>query len=405
MGGITEKSYRKTIIACFAAYVVQAIVNNFVPMLFITFQKEFGLSLAQVTALVTFNFGIQLVLDMVSASFVDRIGYRASMILADAMCILGLALLTVLPQHTGSPFAGILISVMVYAVGGGLLEVLVSPIVEACPTEHKEAAMSLLHSFYCWGQAAVILFSTVFFAAAGIGHWRIMALLWTLIPALDLIAFTRVPIAPLLADGEKGRSLKELFSSGIFLILMMMMVCAGASEQAVSQWASAFAESGLGVSKTIGDLTGPLFFAVMMGISRTVFGLKGKQMNLRKFMTFSSVLCIFSYLMIGLSAVPAMGLVGCGLTGFAVGIFWPGTFSIASAAIQNGGTLMFAMFALAGDIGCSLGPTLAGAFASAAGGRLGTGILCCIFFPVLMGTGLMLEKHAASGHNEDLSCR
>lgn len=385
-------SYQKTIYASFAAYVVQAVVNNFAPLLFVHFQSEFSLPLSQITALVTFNFGIQLLLDVTSPLFVDRIGYRKAMILADGMCAAGLILLSFLPGVLPDPFLGLVLSVMVYAVGGGLLEVLVSPIVEACPTDNKEAAMSLLHSFYCWGQVGVVLLSTLFFAIAGIDHWRILCLAWAALPLADLLAFTRVPIAPLIKEGERGKSLRELASSGLFWVLFLMMVCAGASEQAVSQWASAFAETGLGITKTLGDLLGPMFFAVMMGLSRTIYGKKGDRLDLWKFMMGSAVLCTIAYLLIGFSPVPALGLLGCGIAGFSVGIFWPGTFSEASAGIRNGGTLMFALYALGGDIGCASGPTIAGAAAAAAGDSLSTGILSCIGFPLLMMVCLVIEK-------------
>lgn len=384
-----KKNYQSTIYACFAAYIVQAVVNNFVPLLFVTFQSEFDLPLSQITALITFNFGIQLFLDFSSAWFVDRIGYRESMILANAFSAAGLICLTILPQTLPDPFAGLLISVTIYAVGGGLLEVLVSPIVEACPTENKEAEMSLLHSFYCWGQAGVVLLSTVFFTLAGTGNWRVMALIWTILPIMDLIAFTRVPIAPLIEEGEKGKSFKELVTSGFFWVMILMMVCAGASEQAVSQWASAFAETGLGISKTMGDLAGPMLFAILMGTSRLVFA-KDKRLDLRRFMILSAVLCVAAYLLIGFTDNPVLGLIGCVLVGFSVGIFWPGTFSIASAGIKNGGTLMFALLALGGDFGCGSGPTVAGLIASAAGDNLRAGILGSIFFPILMLTCLIL---------------
>lgn len=396
-----SQDYRKTIYACFAAYAVQAIVNNFVPLLFVTFGETYGLPLAKITALVTFNFGIQLLLDATSAGFVDKIGYRASMLTANGCAAAGLVLLTILPDLLPDPFAGILIAVMIYAVGGGLMEVLVSPIVEACPTDNKEAAMSLLHSFYCWGQVSVVLLSTVFFHFAGIGNWRVLAVLWALVPIADFAAFTRVPIAPLIEEGETGKSFRDLAGSGLFWVLMLMMVCAGASEQAVSQWASAFAETGLGISKTMGDLLGPMCFAILMGTSRTIFGKWGAKMDLRRFMGCSAILCVGAYLLIVFSPIPALSLLGCALTGFAVGIFWPGTFSIASSGIRNGGTLMFALFALAGDVGCSAGPTIAGAVASAAGDSLRMGILSCIVFPLLMLAGLLLERKLTENRRKE----
>lgn len=387
-----KNQYQKTIYACFAAYIVQAVVNNFVPLLFLTFQDSYGIPLSQITMLVTLNFGLQLLVDLVSVSFVDRIGYRASMVLAHALAAAGLALLAILPELMPSPFPGILLSVCVYAVGGGLLEVLVSPVVEACPSDHKEQTMSLLHSFYCWGHVGVVLVSTVFFALFGVGHWRVLALAWALIPLGNMIAFTRVPIAPLIEDGQRGMTIGELARRKAFWVFLLMMVCAGASEQGVSQWASTFAEKGLGVSKTVGDLAGPMAFAVLMGTSRAIYGKYGGRLNLDQFMAGSALLCVASYLCIALVPSPVVGLLGCAVCGLSVGIMWPGTFSKASAGLPRGGTAMFALMALAGDLGCSGGPTLVGMVSSALGDDLKKGILAGIVFPALLLAGLALSR-------------
>lgn len=383
-----KNQYQKTIYACFAAYIVQAVVNNFVPLLFLTFQDSYGIPLSQITMLVTLNFGLQLLVDLASVGFVDRIGYRASMVLAHALASAGLVLLAILPELLPSPFVGILLSVCVYAVGGGLLEVLVSPVVEACPSDHKEQAMSLLHSFYCWGHVGVVLVSTVFFALLGVGHWRVLALAWAMIPLGNMIAFTRVPIAPLMEDGQRGMTIGELARRKVFWVFLLMMVCAGASEQGVSQWASTFAEKGLGVSKTVGDLAGPMAFAVLMGTSRAVYGKYGGRLNLDHFMAGSALLCVASYLCVALVPSPAVGLLGCAVCGLSVGIMWPGTFSKASAGLPRGGTAMFALMALAGDLGCSGGPTLVGMVSSALGDNLKRGILAGIVFPILLLAGL-----------------
>lgn len=383
-------SYKHTIYACFTGYIVQAIVNNFVPLLFLTFHTTYQIPLSKITLLVTFNFALQLIVDLLSAAFVDRIGYRASAILAHIFAAAGFILLTILPELTSDPFAGILIAVLIYAVGGGLLEVLISPIMEACPTDNKEKAMSLLHSFYCWGQVGVVLLSTLFFRLAGIEHWKLMALFWALVPICNLLLFTKVPIAGLIAENEKGLTLKELLQNKIFWIMLLLMLCAGASEMAVSQWASTFAELGLGVSKTMGDLAGPMLFAVLMGSSRAFYGKYGERIHLEHFMVYSGILCVIGYLLTALSPIPLLSLIGCGVCGLAVGIMWPGTFSLATAKIKNGGTLMFAFFALAGDVGCSLGPTIVGNVAGAAGDSLSTGILCGIVFPILLLAGLGL---------------
>ena len=384
-------SYDCTMRACFTGYIVQAIVNNFVPLLFLTFQRTYHIPLQQITLLVTFNFGIQLLTDLLSVAFVDRMGYRASMVLAHILSALGLICLTVLPEWMGHPFAGILISVIVYAVGGGLLEVLVSPVVEACPSTHKEKAMSMLHSFYCWGQVGVVLFSSIFFKLAGIENWKLLAVLWAVIPILNALVFTRVPISPVLPEGEEGMTIGTLFQNRTFWLLFVMMICAGASEQSVSQWASLFAEKGLGISKTAGDLAGPMAFAVLMGASRAFYGNYGEKINLDRFMAVSSVLCILSYLCLVFMPVPVLSLAGCALCGLSVGIMWPGTFSRASKALPAGGTALFALLALGGDIGCSGGPTLVGMVSGMCKGNLKIGILAALIFPVLLLTGAKFE--------------
>lgn len=385
-----KNQYNKTITACFVGYIVQAVVNNFTPLLFLFFQKSYHVPLSQITLLVTFNFGIQLLVDLLSVGFIDKIGYRASMVIAHVLSAAGLVLLTVLPDVLPTPFVGILIAVMIYAIGGGLLEVLVSPVVEACPSDNKEKAMSMLHSFYCWGHAGVVFISTLFFYVAGIENWKILAIIWALIPVGNAIVFTRVPIATLIEDGESGLGLKELFRMKIFWILLVMMICAGASEQAVSQWASTFAEKGLGISKTAGDLAGPMAFAILMGTSRLFYGKYGDRIHLERFMVYSSLLCILSYLGISLFPVPLLSLIACAVCGLSVGIMWPGTFSKASAALPKGGTAMFALLALGGDIGCSGGPTLVGMVSGALGDNLKIGVLAGIIFPALLLMGIIL---------------
>lgn len=391
-----KNKYQLTMYACFIGYIVQAIVNNFLPLLFVTFQKTYSIPLTQITLLITLNFGIQLVIDMLSAGFVDKIGYRASAIIAHVCSAAGIVLLTVLPGAFPDPFAGILIAVFIYAIGGGLIEVLISPILEACPTDNKEKAMSLLHSFYCWGHVGVVLISTLFFTLFGIENWKILAVCWAVVPAVNIILFAKAPIYSLHEEGETGLTLKQLFTRKIFWVMMLMMLCAGASEQAVSQWASTFAEQGLGVSKTIGDLAGPMSFAALMGLSRLLYGKFGDKLDLDKFMRMSCLLCIAAYLCISLIPLPAVGLVGCAVCGFSVGIMWPGSFSKASAAVKGGGTALFAMLALAGDVGCSGGPTLAGFISGCFNGELRAGILAAIVFPVLLLIGIQLAKKLAN---------
>lgn len=388
-----KNNYNHTLNACYIGYITQAIVNNFAPLLFLTFQRSYGISLGRITFLVTLNFGIQLLVDLISTRFADRIGYRTCMVFAHVSAGLGLIAMAALPEIMENRYAGLLISVILYAIGGGLLEVLVSPIVEACPTKRKEAAMSLLHSFYCWGYMGVVLLSTLFFSVLGIGNWRLISLVWAAVPLANAVYFTKVPIRALTQNGE-GLGIRRLAGMKSFWLLMLLMVCAGASEQAVSQWASAFAESGLKVDKIVGDLAGPCTFAALMGTARILTARFSEKVDLNRIMAGSGILCVISYLMISCSANPVTGLIGCALCGFSVGAMWPGTFSIAMRKIPTGGTAMFALFALAGDLGCSGGPALVG-FVSGFGSadhNLRQGILAAVIFPVLLLWGLWAAR-------------
>lgn len=388
-----KTGYKKTMYACFAGYMVQAIVNNFLPLLFVTFAGAYSIPLSKITFLITINFMIQLCIDLVSTVLIDKIGYRASAILSHVFAALGLVMLTVLPDVLPDPYIGMIASVAVYAVGGGLLEVIISPIIEACPTENKERAMSLLHSFYCWGHVGVVLISTAFFALFGTENWKIMALLWAIVPAVNLVVFATAPMYSLDGGDQPSERIGRLFRNRLFWIFMLMMVCAGASEQAVGQWASAFAERGLGVSKALGDLAGPMAFAFLMGLSRLIAGKNSERIDTTSYMKYSAMLCIISYICIVFVPSPAVGLLGCAVCGFSVGMLWPGTYSMAAAGL-HGGTPMFALLALAGDVGCAFGPTLAGLASSAAGDDLRCGILAAIVFPALMLVGILLAgKH------------
>lgn len=383
------QKYRLTIFSCFLSYIVQAMIINFAPLLFLTFQDEFDIKLEQITLLVTLNFVTQLLTDLVSSKFIHKIGYRKGMLLAHALAFTGMVLLTFLPNILGG-FVGLLIPVIIYAMGGGLLEVLVSPIVEACPTKNKAGIMSLMHSFYCWGVVATVLLSTGFFVWFGISNWRFMALVWALLPLVCFILFLKVPIYQINPESEDKPNYKELFTQKIFLVMLVLMLCAGASELAVAQWASTFAETALGLDKTMGDLLGVCGFSLTMAIARMGYAKFSERLPLKKAMLFCVVLCIISYLMIGLSSSAVVGLIGCILCGFSVGLFWPGTFSLATVSVKGCSTTMFALLALAGDMGCSSGPTVVGLVAGLAQNGFKGGILASIVFPILLLVGLLL---------------
>lgn len=386
-----KKNYGHTIYASYIGYITQAIVNNFVPLLFLTFAADYHLTLDKITFFTTMNFLVQLAVDLLSAKVIDKIGYRISILFAHVCACAGLLGLAFLPSLFQNAYTGLMTAVVLYAIGGGIIEVLISPIVEACPTEKKDAAMSLLHSFYCWGHLSVVLLSTLFFRLFGIANWRILACLWALVPLFNIAYFSLVPLYPIAAEHEK-LSLGTLLRQKAFWLIVVLMVCAGASEQAMSQWASAFAESALSVSKTVGDLAGPCAFALFMGTARALYGKYSDYIPLKKMMMGSAVLCIICYAVAIFAGSPILGLVGCALCGFSVGIFWPGTFSIAAVKIPGGGTAMYALLALAGDLGCSSGPTVVGMVANASGDDLASGLLAAMVFPVVMLFGIMLIK-------------
>ncbi len=396
-------SYRHTLYASYLGYVTQAVVNNFVPLLLLTFQSTWGISLSRLATLVSVNFGIQLLVDLAGARFVDRIGYRPCIVTAHIMAGAGLICLGILPFCLPDPFVGILLSIMLYAVGGGLTEVLISPIVEACPTDHKDAAMSLLHSFYCWGHVFVILVSTAYFALFGIENWRYMSFAWAALPLLNAVYFSLVPLRRLdEAVGTAPLTIRQLLCRPVFWLFVVLMLCAGASEQAMSQWSSAFAEQGLSTfgslsaatRKTLSDLAGPCLFALLMGTARVVSARLSHRHDMRRMMLVCCVTCMGSYLLAALAPSPLAALAGCGLCGLSVGIMWPGTFSLSTRACPGGGTPMFALLALAGDFGCTAGPWLVGRMA---GDTVRSGLLPALVFPALLFAGLLACRTRRQG--------
>lgn len=379
----TKKNYKKTQLACYLGFVTQAICANFVPLLFLTFHDTYQVSFGMLAMISTCFFVTQLVVDFICAGIVDKLGYRACIIAAEVTSALGLAALSFLPDLFKTPLLGIIVCVIIYAIGSGLTEVLGSPIIEACPFENKESMMSLLHSFYCWGSVAVILGSTAFFAIFGIENWKILALIWAMIPLYNIYNFVVCPIEPLVEEG-KSMTMVQLFKTKTFWIFIILMVCAGSSELAMAQWASAFAESALHVSKTVGDLAGPCGFAICMGISRSLYGKFGERVDLTVFMMASGIMCLGCYLLAGLAGIPILGLVGCAACGFSVGIMWPGSISISSKILPTGGTAMFALLALAGDLGGAVGPAIIGNVSQASGDNLQAGVLAGIGFPIVL---------------------
>ena len=382
--------YRKTKLACYLGFVTQAIVANFTPLLFLAFHREYEIPVASLALIPAVFYAVQLVTDFLCAKF-KNLDYRKSIIISEVTSALGLAGLAFLPRLFPHPLVGILLCVCIYAVGSGLIEVLCSPIIEACPFPSKEGMMSLLHSFYCWGAVGVILGSTLFFTLFGLDNWRILACLWALVPLYNIVNFATCPIEPIVADSE-GMSMKELLGKRTFWLFLLLMVAAGASESTMAQWTSAFAEASLGVDKAVGDLAGPCGFAFCMGLGRLWYGKKGQKLDLSAYMMGAGVLCFLCYLTASLASLPLVAFAGCMVSGLAVGIMWPGSISITSARIPGGGTALFALLALAGDAGGTLGPSLVGIFTGSAGNNIQSGLLAASVFPLLLVLSLLFIR-------------
>ena len=386
-----QNNYKKTLIACYLGFVTQAISANFAPLLFLTFKNTYGITLEKIAMIPMVFYLTQLFVDYAATEFADKLGYRICVVASQVLSAFGIASMCILPEIMPTPFSGILISVILYAIGSGLIEVLVSPIVEACPFENKSGMMSLLHSFYCWGAMGVILGSTLFFTIFGINNWKILTLIWAIIPLYNAFNFIKCPIDRL-PDSDESMGIRQLFQMPLFCLMILLMVCSGASEACMAQWASAFTESALGVSKTVGDLAGPCLFAMFMGISRMLYGKFSEKLDLIKVMLSCGILCTICYLLASLSTLPILGLIGCALCGSAVGIMWPGSISISSQNCPRGGTAMFAFLALAGDLGAMISPAMVGSLAERAGGNLKVGLFVATVFPIVLVFGLLLLK-------------
>lgn len=386
---VKGKNYKKTLTACYFGFITQAISANYVPLLFLTFKDTYGISFDKIALIPMVFYLTQLFVDFAATKFADKIGYRICVTASQLLSSVGLVLMAVLPELMPVPFVGLLVSVVFYAIGSGLIEVLVSPIVEACPFENKNGMMSLLHSFYCWGAMGVILGSTVFFAIFGTENWKILTFIWALIPLYNTFNFISCPIERPVEEG-KSMSVRQLLRVPVFRLMIILMICAGASEATMAQWASAFTESALGVSKTVGDLAGPCLFAAFMGIARILYGKMSSKFDLTKTMLCCGVLCVICYLTASLSVSSVAGLAGCAVCGLAVGIMWPGTISISSGKCPLGGTAMFAFLALAGDLGATLSPTIAGRLSEMVGDNLKVGLLASSLFPAILTIGLII---------------
>ncbi len=386
-----NRNYRRTFVACCTGFVTQAIAANFVPLLYLTFHTQYKIPLGQIALISSVLFMTQLVVDILCVYLADRIGYRRCVIGSQLLSAAGLFGLAFLPELFPDPLIGLIASTVIYAVGSGLTEVLCSPIVEACPSEHKEAVMSLLHSFYCWGSVGVILLSTLFLSVFGTESWKLLACIWAVIPLLNIYNFAVCPIEPPVQNG-KAMKVGNLLKMPLFWLAILLMICAGASELSMAQWASAFAEKSLGFSKAIGDLAGPCLFALTMGVSRAIYGKYGGRLDLMKFMTFSGCLCLLCYLVASLSGLPMLGLMSCVICGFSVGVMWPGSISICAEKIPTGGTAMFALLAMAGDLGGAIGPGLVGNIAQMAGDSIQAGLLVGSVFPLLLVVSVVILK-------------
>lgn len=381
-----SSKYRSTKLACYVGYIVQAVINNFLPILFIALQDVYELSYEKLARLIVFNFVTQMVTDLITPKIVEKTGYKKAAVICHGAAALGLALLGILPRFI-PPYSGIIISIIVYAFGSGLIEVLVSPIIEMLPTTDKSGNMSILHSFYCWGQAFTIIVTTFLVKVFGYGNWTIIPLVWAVLPFINMFFFMRVPVVEPEKE-KKNAGFKELVRNRRFLIYMVMMLCAGATEIAMAEWASMFVQKALGVSKVVGDLTGPCAFALFMGIGRMWYAAVAKRVNFRKTLIILSTLCFICYVVVAVCNIPWVSLIFCAICGFTVSISWPGIYSAGAEEFPDGSSVMYSVFAMCGDTGCCLGPWALGIVADSFG--LNTGFAVTSVFAVIMIIAVLL---------------
>ena len=378
-------TFKHTKLACYLGYIVSAMINNFTPLLFVIFQTVFKIKMWQLSRLIPLNCGTQMTVDFLGAKFADKVGYRKMAVTANILCVSGLIILGALTRII-NPYTAILIATVTMAVSSGLLEVIVSPIIAAIPSDETSGSMSLLHSFYSWGQVLTVLVSTLFFVMFGKNNWNMLCFLWTVIPVISGALFLKVPINSY-TDEKIKVPMRKLFKVKIFWVFLILMLCAGAAELGMAQWASLFAETALHVSKTVGDLFGPCSFAVAMGIGRVMYAKFSQKLNILNYIIFCSFLCTISYVMAALSPNSFLSLLGCTLCGFSVGVMWPGVLSMASVKCPEGGTALFGLLAFSGDIGCFAGPNFIAAVSEKVtvnGSALKGGILFCAIFPLVM---------------------
>ena len=400
---MSQVSYKKTKIACYLGYVTQAISINLLPLLYLTFQNEFSVSLSQLGFLATLLFAVQMAVDLLATRFGKYVSYRWGSVAACALSALGLVLMCVLPKWMPHFYVGVMLATVILSIGGGLTEVLISPLVDAIPEEGKVGEMSLLHSFYCWGVVAVILFSTAFFALVGVSYWRWLVLLWSLVPAVTAVMFACIPIPPKTEEVHSHRSAPSVVRYGLFWVLMALMVFSGASEMAPAQWASFFAENNLGIPKAVGDLLGPCAFAVFQGLSRVVFSRMARRRDPRRILAWHAVGCLVAYAVIVLAPHPLLSLFGFCMCGWFVGPMWPGILSLCATRFPAGGTAMFAALALCGDVGCAAAPMMIGAVTDRlvtadwlSSSAMRGGFAVCMVFPALLVVGLWLLRKRRS---------
>lgn len=364
---IMKKEFRLTLMAARMGFFTQALVNNLAPVFFVLFRVLYGFSYLQVGILAALNFTLQLFADITSPNLISRFGYRKCAMTAQALCAVGLILMPGLCILTGGVYISFIIPVLIYSYGAGMIEVLASPIVEAIPDLPENTKMSMLHSFYSWGQMTCVALTTLALHFIGYERWFLIPVLWSAIPIFGIILFSRARLD--MADMAEKESEKggRLFCRS-FVLMLIIMTCAGASEIAMSEWSSLFAEEALGVSKVAGDLFGPCMFALFMGMGRMCHAKFGERLNLSRLIKACSLLCVICYVGAALLRPAAASLIFCALTGLSVSLMWPGALSLA-AARNNGGARMYGLLAAFGDIGCIIGPVVTSSVSEFADGN------------------------------------
>ena len=376
------QNYKITKYTCYLFYVLQGTLLNLTPLLFVPLMEQYGLSYMKLGALASVNFATQLIVDIVLSKLTDKHRYRISLRLSASAAFIGYMIFAWAPGRLGDPYTWLLIGTVVYSIGAGLMEITISPLIHALPDKAKGKSMAILHSFYAWGVVLTVIVSTSVLAIIGRDKWNFIVTGWLIVPVIGFILSCIMPVPkPESGENERTAGSFRILIKPAFILFLAMIFFGSCAEAVMTQWSSAFLERAVGLDKLIGDIAGMSMFALMLGLCRMASAALDKKISLSTYMMLGTIGAVICYIIVSVSNVAAVSLIFCALTGFMVGMLWPGTLVLAADAFPKAGAWLFAYLAVAGDLGGVFGPWITGAIADRSG--LNAGLGAAAIFPVI----------------------